>query len=179
LQRQQAELQRQAEVQRQLEEQSRQHMQQRQLEQQARAQAQASRRISPLGAGTSTESMMPAVDIAMPRGATPNTPSIMLSPELEAEMTGGAAGRADDATARNSRSGFADTNSESLIIDFGAADRSADSDELPVVEGQQQPIRPAARPMGKAAAPAVSAPRQRRAADEGPPTSMPPPTRRR
>jgi hypothetical protein len=123
--------------------------------------------------------MMPAVDISMPRRATPNTPSIMLSPELEAEMAGLAPGRADDATARNPRSGFGDSSSESLIIDFGAADQSADSDELPVVEGQQQAIRPAARPMGKAVVPAVAAPRPRRVSDEGPPTSMPPPTRRR
>jgi hypothetical protein len=126
--------------------------------------------------------MMPAIDLPLPRRPTQDTPSIMLSPELEAEMAAlvPSTMRVDDPTTRNVRSGFGEGGAhESLIIDFGSADQSADSEELPVIEGQQQPIRPAARPMGKPLVPAVGAPRPRRASDEGPPTSMPPPTRRR
>ena len=206
----QAEQQRQLELQRQaqLEEQARQQMLQRQLEQQARLQQQQqqqlldaqlappptaptatrgpvpSRRIQALGSGTTTETMMPAVDIPIPTRRPPSqeTPSIMLSPELEAEMVSAPPMSLDDATRRNPRAtgGFGEGGAhESLIIDFGSGDQSSDADALPVVEGLQAPIRPAARPMGRPAVPAVAAPRPRRASDEGPPTSMPPPTRRR
>jgi hypothetical protein len=67
---------------------------------------------------------------------------------------------------------------DSLIIDFASEGGSSD-EEIPVVEGTPSPIRPAARPMGKAAALPVAAPKVRRASDEGPPSTMPPPTRRR
>ena len=195
------EQQRYVELQRQalLEEQARQQMFLRQLEQQRQQQAideataapvaglqpttrgpVPSRRIQPLGAATTTETMMPAVDIPMAtRRAPPSqeTPSIVLSAELEAEM---GAVPTDDATRRNPRSGFAQgTAHESLIIDFGSGEQSADVEEIPLIEGQQAPIRPAARPMGRAVAMTPAPTRPRRTSDEGPPTSMPPPTRRR
>ena len=200
----QLEQQRLAEVQRQaqLEELARQQMLQRQLEQQARLKEQqlleaaaaplpptaprgpvANRRIQSLGSGTTTtETMMPAVDIPIPTRRPPaETPSIMLSPELEAEMVSALPMTLDDATRRNPRAagGFGEGGAhESLIIDFGG-DQSSDAEEFPVVEGLQASIRPAAKPMARPVGPAATAPRPRRAADEGPPTSMPPPTRRR
>lgn len=197
----QYEQQRQAELARQaaLEEQARQQMYLRQLEQQQQQQlllqqqqlaAQQrgpvpSRRIQPLGAATTTETMMPAFDLPLPgqaRASTPPTaapPSIMLSADLEAEIVSSPP-LEDDATRRNPRSGYG-MGPESLIIDFGSTGEGSSSDEdaLPVVEGLQSPIRPAARPMGRPVTTAVTAVRPRRVSDEGPPTSMPPPTRRR
>jgi hypothetical protein len=112
-----------------------------------------------------------------PPMATVETPSIMLSPELEI--------LSDEATIRNPRAapgGFpAGGAHESLVIDFAGGDGSSSEDDesLPLVEGQEQAIRPAARPMGRPVVPSVAAARPRRASDEGPPTTMPPPTRRR
>jgi hypothetical protein len=133
-----------------------------------------------------TETALPAVNMA-PRRPAAETPSIMLSPELEAEMIGH-----DEATVRNPRAvagGFgAGGGHESLVIDFGSGEVSSieemnielEVDEmLPVVEGQEAAIRPAARPMGRPVVPALPSVKPRRVSEEGPPSTMPPPTRRR
>ncbi len=196
-QRQEAERHAAAQRQAQLDEQARQAAIQKQLDQQARqqaleaqlAEAQAaeaprpSRRIQPLSSGTSTETAMPAVDIAPPRRQPAiETPSIMLAPDLEADVI-----LTDEATIRNPRAnagGFGGGGAhESLIIDFGSADEGSSDDQdaemIPIVEGQEAAIRPAARPLGRPVVPSVAAAKPRRASDEGPPSTMPPPTRRR
>lgn len=116
--------------------------------------------------------------VATPRRAPPapltiETPSIMLSPEMEI-LT-------EEATIRNPRAnagGFGGGGAhESLVIDFGGDPGSIDEADVPVVETSQEfAIRPAARPLGKGV---VLGARPRRASEEGPPTTMPPPTRRR
>ena len=181
---------RQAAIQRQVEQQQRQLALQTQLaeaqqhNQQLQQQQQRpvpSRRIQALPTGTSTETAMPAVTVLPARPPSAETPSIMLSPELEAEMV-----VSDEATVRNSRAGGGGFGGggahESLIIDFGSGDQGSSDDELelmPVVEGQEAAIRPAARPMGRPVVPAVTPAKPRRLSDEGPPSTMPPPTRRR
>jgi serine/threonine protein kinase len=186
----------QAQRQAQLEEQARQAAIQRQLEQQARQQAlqaqmaeaqqEALRQQQEAMRQRRTPDVMATVEVAPvapmarrspPPVATLETPSIMLSPELEI--------LSDEATIRNPRAapgGFpAGGAHESLVIDFAGGDGSSSEDDesLPLVEGQEQAIRPAARPMGRPVVPSVAAARPRRASDEGPPTTMPPPTRRR
>jgi len=190
----------QAQRQSQLEEQARQAAIQRQLDQQARqlalqaqmaeAQQEAARQQQEAMRLQQQEAMrqrrvpdvMATVEIQAvsrrpaPQPATLETPSIMLSPDLEI--------LSDEATIRNPRAapGFpAGGAHESLIIDFAGGDASSSEDEqaLPLIEGQEQAIRPAARPMGRPVVPSVAAARPRRASDEGPPTTMPPPTRRR
>ncbi len=176
-----------------------------------------SRRIQGLNQGTSTETAMPAVNIAPPtptptppeqRAAptrTPsmamkkppssppmqadNPPSIVISADLESEVieanesTTMRNPRASRAPKDDGSGGFNEGGAhESLIIDFGSGEQGSSDEELPVVEGTTPPIRPAARPMGKPVAPVVAAapaPRPRKASDEGPPSTMPPPTRRR
>ena len=183
IQRQMEQQQRQLALQAQLAE-AQQHNQQ-QLQQQQQQQQQQrpvpSRRIQALPTGTSTETAMPAVTVLPARPPNAETPSIMISPELEAEMV-----VSDEATVRNTRAsagGFgAGGAHESLIIDFGSGDLGSEEEELelmPVVEGQEAAIRPAARPMGRPVVPAVTPAKPRRLSDEGPPSTMPPPTRRR
>ncbi|MDP2345425.1 MAG: protein kinase [Deltaproteobacteria bacterium] len=166
-----------------------------------------SRRIQPLTGGTATETAMPAVNVAPPvaaaaaaaaaaappaapsgpvkkppRAPQVEQPSIVISADLESEVMD------EQQTMRNPRAsasspaaasgGFGEGGThDSLIIDFASEAESSD-EEIPVVEGTPSPIRPAARPMGKAAPP-PAAPKVRRASDEGPPSTMPPPTRRR
>jgi serine/threonine protein kinase len=195
-----------AQRQAQLDEQARQAAIQKQLDQQARQQAlqaqlleaqaapepsRNSRRIQPLSSGTSTETAMPAVDIAPPRRPPPTeTPSIMLAPDLEADVIA-----TDEATIRNPRAGGvgapgaasggfgAGGAHESLIIDFGSGEELSSDDQdaemIPIVEGQEAAIRPAARPLGRPVVPSVTSAKPRRVSDEGPPSTMPPPTRRR
>ena len=131
---------------------------------------------------TSPPSSMPSVTAPKkPRSSSSDQPSIVISADLESEVL------EDQATMRNPRAsaggggggGFGEGGThDSLIIDFASETGSSD-EEIPVVEGTPSPIRPAARPMGKAVAPVVAAAKPRRASDEGPPSTMPPPTRRR
>ena len=173
----------QAQRQSQFEEQARQAAMERQLEQQARQQAlqaqmaeaqQEALRQRRLPDVMATVELQPVP--RRPVSPTLETPSIMLSADLEI--------LSDEATVRNPRAApafGAGAAHESLVIDFAAGERStAEEDQaLPLVEGQEQAIRPAARPMGRPVVPSVTAVRPRRASDEGPPTTMPPPTRRR
>ena len=126
---------------------------------------------------SSSVSSVPTGSFRKPRSTTP---SIVISADLEPLE--------ELATTRNPRAsgvpspgpgGFLESStSDSLIIDLASSESGpAEEEEIPVVEGTPSPIRPAARPMGKAVS-VVSA-RPRRASDEGPPSTMPPPTRRR
>lgn len=177
----------QAQRQAQQEEQARQAAIQRQLEQQARQQAldaqlaeaqqDAMRQQQEAMRQRRVPDVMATVEIAPVKRflpATVETPTIMLSPELEV--------LSDETTIRNPRAAPATFPArgahESLVIDF-AGGQGGSSDEEPIIElaeEQEQAIRPAARPMGR---PVVPAARPRRGSDEGPPTTMPPPTRRR
>ena len=156
------------------------------------------RRIEPLGQATRTETMMPAVDLPLPGQPIPpaaqpaqamprrpsrsmkpvddNPPSIVIAPDLEAEII------ESDATTRNAPAsgGFGEGGGhESLIIDFGGEPSSEESVPDLVADASAAPIRPAARPLGRPVVSAVTSSRPRRASDEGPPSTMPPPTRRR
>ncbi len=91
-------------------------------------------------------------------------PSVVISPEL-----GG-----DDATVRNPR---APAQGSPLFIDLDSS--SSDDDALPLVQGHEEPRPPIARPPSRPALTPAPTMRPRRVSDEGPPTTMPPPTRRR
>ncbi len=182
-------------LQRQLEQQARQQQLQAQLaEAQLQAQVQAqptpSAKIRPLGSGTSTETAMPAVNVApapslakVQKLPTPpiETPSIMIADDLlasEAEVIE----TVRNPKAQRSDGGFGTGSThESLIIDFaGEADESASDEGIEIAmdpdPASTSTIRPAAKPAGRSI-PAIAKPR--RLSEEGPPTSMPPPTRRR
>jgi serine/threonine protein kinase len=175
---------RQAAIQRQLEQQARQQALQTQLaevQQEAlRQQREAPRQQQEVQRQRRVPDVMATVEVPVatrrPPGATTEMPSIMLSPELEI--------LSDEATVRNPRAASAFPAGgahDSLIIDFaGGGSRSGEGDDvLPLVEGPEPAIRPAARPMGRPVVASVASARPRRASDEGPPTTMPPPTRRR
>ncbi len=152
----------------------------------------SSKRIQGLTGATATETAMPAVNIpalspptntpsatvAKPRRVQQDSqPSIVISADLESEVI------EEGATMRNPRAqgGFGEGGAhESLVIDFGSGEPGSSDEEFPIdLDSGSTPIRPAARPMGKPVVPAIAAARPRRASDEGPPTTMPPPTRRR
>ena len=108
-------------------------------------------------------------------------PSIVISDELEAAVP------EQKLTMRNPRApsdtstqdGFGNGGAnDSLIIEFDS--QSGGSEEgIPVIEGTPSPIRPAARPLGKGP-PALPNPAMaRRVSEEGPPSTMPLPPRRR
>lgn len=92
-------------------------------------------------------------------------PSVVVSPELAG----------DDATVRNPRSPA--HPGHQLFIELDSS--SSDDDALPLIQGQEEPRSPIPRPTSRPALTPAPAMRPRRVSDEGPPATMPPPTRRR